>query len=84
MQTEEIRPFLVVQKYIPIPANYLEPRQYIYEYGIVVQVLKQENNVEVLFSGRSWISFDNNHMLYHRVVVKREETDFIDLKKESR
>ncbi|MGQ3539842.1 hypothetical protein ACT72V_10500 [Ornithobacterium rhinotracheale] len=77
MQNEIFRPFEIVQKYIPVPVNHLEPKQYIYEYGIVVQVLKQENNIEVLFSGRSWITFKPKDILYHRVAVKKEETDFL-------
>ncbi|MFU2094779.1 hypothetical protein, partial [Ornithobacterium rhinotracheale] len=76
MQNKIFRPFEIVQKFVPIPVNYLEPRTYIYEYGIVVQVLKQENNIEVLFSGRSWITFKPKDILYHRVAVKKEETDF--------
>ncbi|MGP6533572.1 hypothetical protein [Ornithobacterium rhinotracheale] len=77
MQNEIFRPFEIVQKYIPVPVNHLEPKQYIYEYGIVVQVLKQENNIEVLFFGRSWITFKPKDILYHRVAVKKEETDFL-------
>ncbi|MGV4463110.1 hypothetical protein ACQ1PR_05915 [Ornithobacterium rhinotracheale] len=78
MQREEIRPFLVVQKYIPVPANHLEPRRYIYEYGIVVQVLKKENSVEVLFSGRSWITFKPKDILYVRVCTDKIYTDLIE------
>ncbi|MCK0194570.1 hypothetical protein [Ornithobacterium rhinotracheale] len=48
--------FLVVQKFVPIPVNHLEPKQYIYEYGIVVQVLKQENNIESIIF---WSFVDN-------------------------
>ncbi|MGP2571357.1 hypothetical protein [Ornithobacterium rhinotracheale] len=78
MQNKIFRPFEIVQKYIPVPVNHLEPRRYIYEYGVVLQVLKKENSVEVLFSGRSWVEFKPQDILYVRVCTDKIYTDLIE------